>query len=177
MKIEPMSYQAFWSIIDSSASHEATPQMLLDHHAERLSLLSPDELVAYEMALDEELRRAYSWNLIGVADILNRGVTDDGFLYFRLWLISKGNKVFETAIQSPDDIVSAALSPGPGGYYELEGLLFTAKEVWSRKTGQDTDSFPFYAGMDDFSAPEGQPLGDDEDVKKRFPKLWKRFRN
>ena len=81
---EPMSQAQFWSILDSSVSAVGAPDVQIELLKAKLSELKPDDLIAYEVALDAQLKRAYTWDFVAVADILNDGVTDDGFLYFRL---------------------------------------------------------------------------------------------
>ncbi len=173
---EPMSQAQFWSILDSTVSAVGAPDVQIELLKTKLSELKPDDLIAYEVALDAQLKRAYTWDFVAVADILNDGVTDDGFLYFRLWLISMGRKVFEKALLDPDSLADAPITAAPGGYYEFEDLLYPAKEVWS-EVHQNPNELPFYAGMDDFSMPSGTELVNDNDVAQRFPKLWKRFRD
>lgn len=171
-----MASDRFWSIIDSTVSAKTDSEHQVELLEAKLATLTPDDLVAYELALDEQLKRAYTWDFVAVADILNDGVTDDGFLYFRLWLISKGRSVFEAALLDPDSLADASITPEPGGYYEFEALLYPAKKVWSQ-VHRNSDELPFYAGMDNFTMPRGTEFVDDDEVARRLPKLWQRFRD
>jgi hypothetical protein len=45
---------------------------------------------------------SYRWDLWGAAYLLNGGCSDDGFEYFRGWLIAQGHEVFERVLEDPD---------------------------------------------------------------------------
>jgi len=40
--------------------------------------------------------------------LINGGCSDDGFFYFRAWLISRGQKVYDAALQNPDSLAKVA---------------------------------------------------------------------
>src|SRR5262245_53974222 len=43
-----------------------------------------------------------SWNLWGAAYLMNGGCSDDGFEYFRAWLMAQGRRTFEKAVEDAD---------------------------------------------------------------------------
>ena len=59
-----------------------------------LTGLTPQDVVSFELAFGHEVQRAYTWDLWGAAYVVHGGASDDGFVYFRHWLISKGRRVF-----------------------------------------------------------------------------------
>jgi len=65
-------------------------QVLLTQH--------PEDVAAFQDKYDELLARAYRWDLWGAAYLINGGCSDDGFRYFRDWLISEGEAVYEDAL-------------------------------------------------------------------------------
>ena len=56
--------------------------------AGRLSRLEVDEIVAFDRFFLERVNEAYRTDLWEVAYLMNDGCSDDGFDYFRGWLIS-----------------------------------------------------------------------------------------
>ena len=50
----------------------------------------PDELIEFHRLFNRAMDDAYIWDLWGAAYLINGGCSDDGFAYFRSWLISRG---------------------------------------------------------------------------------------
>ena len=122
------------------------------------------------------MRRSYSWDLWGAAYVVHGGASDDGFEYFRCWLISKGRGVFAKVTAEPDSL-AAILVPNVEGVLEFEGLAYAARKVWGEKTGRPSNEMPNAANM---IYPGLRPSGTkfDEDaahLAKRYPNLWRRF--
>jgi hypothetical protein len=142
-----------------------------------LEKLSPDDVAASEVAFDEQMKRSYSWDLWGAADVVHDGASDDAFEYFRCWLISKGRAIFEKVIAEPDslaDIVDT-VAPSKVGALEFEHYAYVAADVWEEKTGQLITQMPIVRpGYG--SKPSGTELQEDgAQLAKRYPKLWRRF--
>lgn len=175
---ESMSKNRFWSIINQSAQLQTEPYSQIDALKHSLKALPSKDIVAFNHALAQEMARAYSWDLWGAAYIINGGASNDGFIYFRLWLISKGSELFEATLRDPDALATANVTPGPDGVYELEELMYVAGEAWVEKTGNGYSTFP----RDGASQVRREPLNSDfdfnvEELSKRYPKLWKHFGN
>lgn len=66
------------------------------------------------MALPNRWGKTYDWDLWGAAYLINGGASDDGFDYFRGWLLSQGSerwaKVTLDLESAFDDIQPGALS-------------------------------------------------------------------
>lgn len=110
-----------WETIDRSAARagrgtEAQVEELLVS----LQRLEAEEIAAFDVFLQEQLERAYRWDLWAVAYLAMGGCGDDAFLTFRAWLIAQGEEYFEAALNDPE---SAALAIQPGDRPGLESLL------------------------------------------------------
>src|SRR5438105_2559389 len=96
----------FWQLVDAA---RATGGSDADGVAAALTLalrqLPPEEIVAFDDLLWEQLARSYHWDLWAGAYVLNGGCSDDCFDYFRGWLIAQGQAVFEAALRDPDSLV------------------------------------------------------------------------
>jgi Protein of unknown function (DUF4240) len=62
------------------------------------------DVQGFEGAFRRKMNRACSWDLWGAAYVVHGGVSDDGFDYFRRWLISQGAAVYAHVLVRPDDL-------------------------------------------------------------------------
>jgi len=171
-----MDRTKFWKIIEHTKPLEADSDAQAAALRTELDRLAPVQIVAFEATFDQIMRESYSWDLWGATFVVHGGASDDGFEYFRVWLISKGRAVYETVLKDPDSLADllAADSIGP---LEFEQFAYIAREAWAAKTGHDAGQMPdaaamMYPGVE----PTGEPLQENEaHLAKRYPKLWKRF--
>ena len=100
-----MTADEFWALIDTARSlADGDPDETAAAVERMLMERDPDEIYAY---LEQEARvmeRSYSWSLWGAAYITNGGCSDDGFDYWRGWLIAQGRDVFEAVLANPDSL-------------------------------------------------------------------------
>ena len=174
--IMPMPRERFWAIIAQSLPHEANTDEQSKALKNTLLTLSPADIAAFEATFDDVMRSSYSWDLWGAVYVVHGGASDDGFEYFRCWLISKGQGVFEAVSKDPDSLADmmAGDSSGP---LEYEEFAYIARSAWEAKTGKSVDAMPRVANMiyPDLK-PTGTPFQEDAPyLAKRYPKLWKRF--
>lgn len=126
-----MDQDEFWAIIE--ASKNAAEDFYERPAALRDILVAkePNELVEFYECYIDQIESAYRWDLWGAAYLINGGCSDDGFDYFRDWLISEGREVFEAALADPESL--AALEQLEET--ELEEMRYVADEVYEKKTG------------------------------------------
>jgi hypothetical protein len=170
-----MPIEKFWSTIALTAgsAHDADAQENALYTAMRG--LTLDEIISFEMTFRALLNNAYTWDLWGAAYVIHGGCSDDGFEYFRRWLVSRGQKVYDAAMADPENLAQIDLLPGPDGVLEFEGIYYVAMSVFKEKGGEgDVREYSeIEAGMDG-SEPAGEPFSE-EDLAQRYPKLWQRF--
>jgi hypothetical protein len=164
----------FWNIIDAS---RRVAKGDLDAQAEalreRLQDLSPEEVVKFQQTFNEYWVRAYHWDLWGAAYIIGGGCSDDGFMDFRAWLISKGEKGYENALKDAETLAKAVKEEDED--CRFEGFQYVASQVWEKKTGKGMDQFP-RKKLRHPRNPGGKQWSEDGDeLKRRFPKLSKKF--
>src|SRR4051812_18443404 len=113
-----MTKDEFWKLIERSK--ELAGDGNCYEQAEIVQSLleecSPADIVDFDAIYDEMRLESYDQQLWAAAYIINGGCSDDGFEYFRGWLISRGREVFEQALQNPGSLVSEI----PGGDEDLE---------------------------------------------------------
>jgi hypothetical protein len=165
-----MADARFWSIIDSTRSDDQ-PRQIASLKA-KLAALTPDEIEAFGACFARQMQRSNNWGLWGAAFVAMGGASDDGFEYFRLWLIARGKADFEKVLADPDAL--AAIAPADAEALEFEDFARVATDVWSAKTGKSWDAMPHVAPGTD--AVSGTQFSENPAaLAKRYPKLWRRF--
>jgi hypothetical protein len=174
-RMVPMSEPLFWGIVDRSRSDDPDTQIGLLR--QQLMALSPDEIVAWEIAFDQHMRRSYRWDLWGAAFVAMGGASDDSFEYFRLWLLSRGKGTFEKVLSDPDSLVEFA--PANPEQLEFEDFAHVGPDVWSTKTGKSWDEMPNIPSFFDpsgYGSPSGEEFSEDShDLAVKYPRLWRKF--
>jgi Protein of unknown function (DUF4240) len=172
----PMHRDKFWSIIAQTTGAEANTDLQSQLLKLALTKLSPSDIAGFEATFDALMRESYSWDLWGAAFVVHGGASDDSFEYFRVWLISKGQGVFEAVSKNPDSLADM-LASDSNGPLEYEHFAYIARDVWVTKTGKMIDDMPTIANMMyPGTKPSGMPFKESEEyLATRYPKLWKRF--
>lgn len=165
-----MNDQQFWDLIESSAKKaKDDPDSFLDAISDALTKLGPQGAKAFDQHLATCMTRSYSWPLWGAAYIMCGGCSDDGFDYWRQWLIAQGQRVWSAAIANPESLASANLRFGDEDEWELEGLTYIPSEVYEELTGKELQSAISTSGD-----PDGERWDEDE-LAEMFPELTERF--
>lgn len=150
----------FWQIIDGTVSEDYDAQ--LDALAETLAKLSREEILAFDQDFRKASLAAYRWDLWGAAYVINGGCSDDGFIDFRSWLISRGKSVYDGALANPESLAGHIRE----AFAEFEEFAYVPMEVFETKFGEDWPgkggSFP--------PEPEGTRW-EEEQLDALFPKL------
>ena len=161
-----MTTNQFWDLIERSRRAGDECEAQAEALAALLRRLPAPEVVAFDRELAARLAEAYRWDLCGVAYLVNGGCSDDGFVYFRLWLAGQGRAYFEAALRDPERAADRA-TPDEA---ECEALLYAASDAHVAVTGED---LPRTDGID-----PGEPTGEpwpEEDLADRVPAVAARF--
>ena len=124
-----MTEEQFWTIIENSNRGR--------NLKECLTPLSEEELFGFRYWWIHFCHISYKQELWAVAYVVLGGCSDDGFDYFRFWLIVQGQKVFYNALENADtlcDVFSELEDP------EGEDLNYAVQKVLEERTG-DEDFF------------------------------------
>jgi hypothetical protein len=129
-----MNNTRFWEIIDRARflSRGEQDEMLLSVR-KQLSGLTPDEIKEWQEIFDKYNSNAYKdelWKQAGKIMYLS----DDGFEYFRCWLISKGQEAYSIVLNNPESLIELTIEDAHMGF---ELLLYVASEAYEEVTGKD----------------------------------------
>lgn len=135
-----MNKDQFWEIIDSvnqlapAKDRESRRRQVV----ERLFRLSLEEILIWHLILTEYSNAAYRNDLWAASAALGARYTDDGFIDFRSWLISRGKEVYMNAMRDPDSLATIPLA---GEELNYERFAYVAHEAYDAKLSRiDPDS-------------------------------------
>ena len=147
---EMLDEDLYWSIIAASLERSEDQDDQEEFLIRRVQQLSPKEMIGFRLRTDKLLHDTYTSEMWCAGYIINGGCSDDGFEYFRCWVISRGKDVYYNAKANPDSLISQL---DDGDSFEFESFWYVANEAFERITGNDLYDF-----IDDeaFKFKEGQ---------------------
>ena len=127
-----MNKEQFWQIIDSvnQASPAADQETRLRRITEVLGQYPTPDIMDWHLIIREYTRAAYRDNLWRASSWIGAHDTDDGFIDFRYWLISRGKEVYMNALRDPASLTKVPLN-GEKPNFELFG--YTASSAYDAK--------------------------------------------
>jgi hypothetical protein len=152
----------FWALMEQANS----PQEL---HG-LLAGLPDGELVSFERLHAVRMDEAYDWGLWGAAYVIDGGCSDDGFEYFRAYLLSLGKAVFARALSDPDSLADIEFADGD----EWEEWMSPTMMVIHARTGQ----YDFAAPPDADRLAPREPSGtswEEDDLPSLYPRLTAQY--
>lgn len=102
---------------------------------EEIEQLSPTEIIGFQLRTNELLYETYNSQMWCAAYIMNGGCSDDGFEYFRCWLISRGKNTFYSSKSNPDYLVNEIVESAD--FYDFESFWYVATTAFRNKTGKE----------------------------------------
>jgi hypothetical protein len=147
---EMLNEDRYWQIIEKSlnatSNQDAQEQFLIAE----ICKLSPKEMIGFRLRTDKLLYDTYNSEMWCAGYIMNGGSSDDGFEYFRCWVISRGKDTYYKAKANPDYLVNEMIAHA--AYYEFESFWYVALDAFKHTTGQDLYN---YIDYDKFKTAEG----------------------
>ena len=148
----------FWEAIEKSNKYKNAhwSEYDIDEHLENLttylSRSGKERLVLFEKTLQEKLSELYTAEIAELSIILeceftsengnytfNDYLSDDGFIYFRCWLLLKGKEFYEDIKKDIQAFVSGKYSFNIGDCW-AEGLLYVSDEAYSVNHDNEDES-------------------------------------
>jgi hypothetical protein len=175
-----MDREQFWALIE--AAKTASGGDCRSQAAQLVAALrqrSVDEVLAWDRIHGELMAESYGWDLWGAAYLINGGCSDDGFDYFRGWLLGQGLAIWRGALADPDSLADhpeiRAHRPDQEWYVYLqcEDILGVPYRAYEALTGQEFTVE--VAGMRPWPPPLGQDWDFDDAAemrRRRYRRLW-----
>lgn len=174
---EMLDETLFWKIVDASVKNTKNQDDQELFLVKEIEKLTPKQMIGFRLRTDKFLYDTYNSDMWCAGYIMNGGCSDDGFEYFRNWVISRGKETFYKAKENPDSLVSEFEKSLE--YYDFEGFWYVALTAFENKTGEDL--YEYIA--DDFKTNEGNYKNfeftwkedEPETMKAICPKLYKKM--
>jgi hypothetical protein len=169
----------FWALIDDARSRAEDPadgDAVAAQAIVLLSALPPGQIIAADRVLSGLTAASRLMSLWAAGYVINGGCSDDGFDYFRGWLIMQGRQVLAEAMADPDSLASLQLvqaCASEQGCLECEDALYIASAAYEAATGEE---IPDDAAAVDYHEPEPDPawdfdFDDQAAMTRRLPRL------
>lgn len=175
-----MDRDEFWGIVERARAEagDTVPAEGAEAAAERvtarLTELGPAAAIAFQQVYEALQAESYLNRLWAAAYLLQGGCSDDGFDYFRGWLVAQGRAVWERSVADPDSLADLAIDPDDD-MIECEDMLGAAGRAHAAATGDDE---AFWAELKAAGPnPPNSDLGEDFDfddpaeMRARLPRL------
>ena len=157
----------FWSVIDQAragSSASASPERL----SEILNRLSDDEIRDFGHMFYEKVCDLNKWQLWAAGYVIAGGMSDDGFHYFRSWIVGKGKHAFAVAMKDPDELGSFV----DNNEVDNELLEYVAVNILEQRGVEEDPRDRSDRRADE--EPTGEPF-DEGTLAAAFPKLASLF--
>ncbi|MFG2305548.1 DUF4240 domain-containing protein [Actinacidiphila glaucinigra] len=172
-----MNTQDFWQLIAAARNQALDPdetEVVARGTTSLLATRPVGEIVAAQQVLWDLMADSYRVPLWAAAYVINGGCSDDGFDYFRGWLIAQGREVFERVLADPDALAGLPVvqaSAVDGMEPECEGVLGIAWNAHIVATGVQLPADAFTIRY-----PESDPAWDFDfddraEMARRLPRL------
>lgn len=166
-----MNHDQFWEVIQTACrSDRRSTEQWSQRLTEVLGRYPADEIIEWNHIFDRFVARAYTTDLIAACCLMNTGAGDDGFYYFRCWLVGMGREIYSAAIVDADRLANVALPFSTGIDAEAE-IYGAAHQAWMQVSGQsDTAEYPARNEAAQLIG-EDWDIDDPEMVRARLPRL------
>lgn len=188
-----MTRENFWKYIAEAHKKEKDNNGIMNYLVEKLSNRSYEEIFSFGIIVDEIMLESYNQRLWCASYLLNGDTREESFDFFRLWLISQGEKIYNDVMKNPDNLIKYVEEPDEdfiADLYENEDFFFVAVDAFGIKNdmGIFEELFEIYLG--EFDSYKEKLHYNDEDypklkltwcekvpksMKKICPKLFERF--
>lgn len=163
-----MEESQFWAIIEAGGPYDLDSRgRQLASVRRQLKKLSAMEVYFFYRLFCQRLIDAQTWDLWAAARLINGGSSEERFVFFRAWLISRGAAVYTAAVENADSL-AAVTQPGRGDH-EFESLFRLPRKVHFDLTGDDVPRL----GLAWPAEPTGEQwdFSDRTEVSRRLPRL------
>ena len=163
-----MEQARFWEIVDASRADKQSAQKRQLKAA--LAKLDASEVRAFAELYDVCFKKLETRRIWGAGLILNAGYcSDDGFEYFRHWIIALGSVAYRAALSDADSLAAYPPRRADGSIEaSFEDFRYVADTVYEKKTGEELVMGDAERAVSEENFSE-YPA---EDLSRDFPGLW-----
>ena len=166
-----MDLSELWDLIETAREEADDPDdadSVAAALTRALSETRPETIEEFDEAIGRLVAESYRTDLWAAAYLINGGASDDGFDYFRGWLIAQGRDVYVAAVADPyslADVPAVRAAIADGEELECETMLGVAWDAYEAATGEELPETSGRAAL-----PQLEPMGDfDDEDEMRAP--------
>jgi Protein of unknown function (DUF4240) len=166
-----------WRLIARARADLPDPRDADDIAARAISSLvgsPPADIAAFAQPLWDLLARSYRADLWAAAYTINGGASDDGFDYFRGWLIAQGRTTYDQALTDPESLADhpgVIRAAADGTDLSGEDILGIAWTAYRQATGEELPAGAFSVRYPDLDPAWDFDFDDTAEIRRRLPKL------
>ncbi|MEZ0112856.1 hypothetical protein ABH920_006880 [Catenulispora sp. EB89] len=173
-----MDTAQFWHLVDQARDRvsDLDDAEAVAKEAQALfSALEVGDITAADQVLWQLMADSFQDSLWAAAYVINGGCSDDGFDYFRGWLILQGRELFEQALRDPDSLAAwpvVVRAAQTGVDLECGSALVMTARAFTAVAGGEIPACDAIVYPD--ADPEGEwsfEFDDAEEMNRRLPKL------
>lgn len=131
---EMLEEEKFWKIVEISLENFENEEKQTDKLISEISKLSMKDMIGFNLRTAKLSNQIYNSEMWCAAYIMNGGCSDDGFEYFKSWVISKGKEVYYKVQKNPDALIEYATLEMDE--YEFEQFNYVAFDAYNKMTGE-----------------------------------------
>ena len=126
----------FWPLIEcvnAAVGHADKPTVLQETKAQ-LSQLSAQEILEWYKRYDSLIKKADRVDLWRACADCGIHASNDGFYYFRAWLISQGEAVYTAVLEDPEKLSMYVSDPENASF---EGYNYVTWDIYAQKSCEE----------------------------------------
>jgi hypothetical protein len=175
-----MNTDDVWRLVEQARStlgrdREDDNELLAERVIELAAQRDPADIFALAQPFADLHNNSYRADLWAAAYIINGGCSDDGFDYFRGWLIAQGQAVYEQVLADPDSLaavpaIQRAHARGDANI-ECEGMISVAWLAYEEATGEELPGDAYGGELPELDPDWDFDFDDLAELRRRLPRL------
>jgi hypothetical protein len=130
----PMPELKFWKLVAACTKKKKSLTLWQTAFEKKLSKLTLDDLVAFQLRMEDLLLKSYLDDLWCACAIVEGTAEEIAFEGFRCWIIAHGSLVFGAALKDPDSIANLLKEEAEDHYFPA--LKNLAPEIFRKLSGK-----------------------------------------
>lgn len=176
-----MDKNTFWKLIEKTNAKDTDTHYI--NLLKEIKNLSLEDAVKFGYILSLYTEYSQSTASYIACRLINGSASDDTELYFRLWLISKGKKIFFGTLKNPDTLAGIKTAEEGVEFEMLMSVVYTALDDMTDNAEEAIEKYALTEEerndiINEIERDENFPESEEalwEEAKIRAPKLYKKY--
>ena len=101
-----MTRNNFWEYVNDARKKYEDNFEAMSYLTDILTDKTNEEIFSFGITVDEIMLESYNEKLWCASYLVNGDTGEDSFDFFRLWLISQGEKTYNDVVKKPDNLIN-----------------------------------------------------------------------